>query len=59
MYPSASLTGSGAIDGRPVKCISPEFLVKFHSGYELDDNDLEDVAALCNRYGIDNPLTLR
>lgn len=32
MYPAASLTGSGIIDGQKVRCISPEWAVRFHSG---------------------------
>ncbi len=55
MYPAASLTGSGVIDGCPVRCISPEYLVKFHTGYKLDANDYADVAALCERFGIELP----
>ena len=55
MYPAASLTGSGAIDGHTVKCISPEWMVKFHSGYELKDKDFKDVSALCNKFGIELP----
>src|SRR5687768_1525335 len=35
MYPAASLTGIGRIDSVSVRCISPEFVVKFHSGYPL------------------------
>ena len=54
-YPFDSLTGAGAIDGYRVKCISPEWLVKFHSGYQLDDNDYHDVRLLCQRYGIEMP----
>lgn len=54
-YPGQSLTGTGVIDGHPVKCISPEWLVKFHSGYELDDNDRQDVRLLCERFGIPLP----
>ncbi len=54
-YPLASLTGTGSIHGYPVKCISPEWAVKFHSGYELDENDYRDVAALCARFGIALP----
>jgi lincosamide nucleotidyltransferase A/C/D/E len=54
-YPLDSLTGSGSIQGYPVKCISPEWMVKFHSGYELDENDYRDVAALCERFGIALP----
>ena len=54
-YPPDSLTGFGSIQGYPVKCISPEWMVKFHSGYELDENDYRDVAALCERFGIALP----
>ncbi len=38
-----------------VKCISPEWIVKFHSGYELTKKDFEDVAALCEKFGIQLP----
>ncbi|MFQ5933907.1 MAG: nucleotidyltransferase domain-containing protein [Dehalococcoidia bacterium] len=55
MYPSASLTGTGTVDGHKVKCISAEYMVKFHIGYELSDSDLKDVSALCERFGIDYP----
>jgi len=55
MYHAASLTGSGAIDGHTVKCISPEWMVKFHSGYELKDKDFKDVSALCKKFGIELP----
>lgn len=55
MYPAASLTGAGLIDGRRVRCISPEWMVKFHSGYELKDKDFQDVSALCRKFGIDLP----
>ena len=52
MYPAASLTGSGVIDGYPVKCISPEWLIQWHRGYELQEKDFQDVAALCKKFGI-------
>jgi lincosamide nucleotidyltransferase A/C/D/E len=54
-YPLDSLTGTGSIQGYPVKCISAEWTVKFHSGYELDENDYRDVSALCERFGIALP----
>jgi lincosamide nucleotidyltransferase A/C/D/E len=54
-YPSDSLTGEGLIAGHRVKCISPEWLVKFHTGYKLDENDFHDVKALCQRFGISMP----
>mgnify|MGYP001564823259 CR=1 FL=1 len=55
MYPAASLTGTGKIDGQPVMCISPEHLVKFHTGYEIDETDFKDVSTLCEKFGIAMP----
>jgi lincosamide nucleotidyltransferase A/C/D/E len=55
MYPADSLTGTGMIAGRNVRCISPEWMVKFHSGYEPKEKDFKDVAALCERFGIQLP----
>ena len=55
-YPRDSLTGTGTIQGYPVKCISAAWMVKFHAGYELDDNDYRDVSALCRRFGVPLPI---
>ena len=30
-------------------------MVKFHSGYELKEKDFQDVAALCEKFGIELP----
>jgi lincosamide nucleotidyltransferase A/C/D/E len=49
------LTGQGSIAGHPVKCIPPDWMVKFHSGYELDENDYHDVRLLCERFGLSIP----
>lgn len=54
-YPRDSLNGIGSINGRLVKCISPEWMVKFHTGYKLDENDYRDVTLLCRRFGIKMP----
>lgn len=54
-YPADSLTGRGLIDGYPVSCISPEWLVQFHTGYEIDDHDVQDVMALHERFGVQLP----
>jgi lincosamide nucleotidyltransferase A/C/D/E len=54
-YPFDSLAGTSSINGHRVKCISPEWLVKFHTGYKLDENDYHDVRALCARFGIQMP----
>jgi lincosamide nucleotidyltransferase A/C/D/E len=55
MYPADSLTGPGIIAGRDVRCISPEWMVKFHSGYEGSEKDFRDVSALCEKFGIKLP----
>ena len=54
-YPYDSLQGSGSVNGHPVKCISPEWMVKFHTGYKLDEDDCRDVLALCQHFGIEMP----
>jgi lincosamide nucleotidyltransferase A/C/D/E len=55
-YPYDSLNGRGFVNGYPVQCISPEWMVKFHTGYKLDGNDYHDVKLLCQRFGIEMPL---
>jgi lincosamide nucleotidyltransferase A/C/D/E len=55
LYPAAALSGTGSVDSHKVACIAPEWLVRFHSGYELDENDRADVAALCATFGIPLP----
>ncbi len=54
-YPPDSLAGHGSVGGLPVQCITPEWMVKFHSGYPLDENDYRDVKALCRRFGFELP----
>ena len=54
-YPYDSLMGSGSINGYPVRCITPDWMVKFHVGYKLDENDYHDTRLLCERFGIDLP----
>ena len=54
-YPLESLQGSGIIANFPVRCVPPDWLVKFHSGYELDENDYQDVKLLCEKFGLQIP----
>jgi lincosamide nucleotidyltransferase A/C/D/E len=54
-YPPDSLKGHGSINGYPVRCITPEWMVKFHTGYQVDETDYRDVKALCRRFGIEIP----
>lgn len=54
-YPADSLTGTGSVGGRPVKCISAEYVVRFRTGFELRKVDIEDVAALHEKFGVAIP----
>ena len=54
-YTGEQLTGYGVIGGYPVRCVPPEWLVRFHTGYELDDRDWHDVRLLCERFQIAVP----
>lgn len=54
-YPLDSLAGRGSIAGHPVCCITPEWMVQFHTGYPLDENDYQDVKLLCREFDIPIP----
>lgn len=55
-YLPEHLKGCGSIDGHAVRCITPESLVKFHTGYSLEENDYKDVLALCQRFNLPLPV---
>ena len=38
-YSAEALAGTGTVNGRTVACIAPEWLVKFHTGYDADATD--------------------
>ena len=50
-YPAAGFTGEGSVLGRDVRCLTPEVQVLCHAGYELDDDDRHDLAALREAFG--------
>jgi lincosamide nucleotidyltransferase A/C/D/E len=54
-YPPDSLTGAGSVLSHPVRCITPQWLVQFHTGYHFDENDVRDISALCQRFHLDMP----
>ena len=54
-YPANSLKGRGKIDNIDVDCISAEYVVKFHSGYDLKEKDYQDVLAICNAFNLEIP----
>lgn len=55
MYPAASLLGSGAIDGYIVRCLTPEYMIESHIGYEIREKDRQDVTALCEKFNLQYP----
>jgi lincosamide nucleotidyltransferase A/C/D/E len=54
-YVGADLTGSGTVNGYPLKCICAESTMKFHTGYPLDENDYHDVLVLSRHFGMPVP----
>jgi len=57
MYPAASLTGTGTIDGLMVRCISPQYMVEFLAPWihKWPEKYLQAVSALCEKFGIELP----
>lgn len=55
VYPADALRGYGTIGERTVRCVSPQWQVRFHTGYDVDEDDWRDVSALCERFGIAIP----
>ncbi len=45
-YTAEGLAGTGVINGRHVRCLSPALQLRFHRGYELADHDLHDIKLL-------------
>ncbi|MDQ3099734.1 MAG: aminoglycoside nucleotidyltransferase [bacterium] len=54
-YPAYAFKGTGFIEDYPVKCLSAEYQVESHTGYQIDENDIKDVTALCEKFGIKYP----
>jgi lincosamide nucleotidyltransferase A/C/D/E len=52
-YPAAGFDGRGAVAGRDVRCLSAEVQILCHAGYELDPDDLRDLQALHDRFGVE------
>jgi lincosamide nucleotidyltransferase A/C/D/E len=55
IYPPGLFNGVGIINGKTIKCISLEWVIKWHTGYEPKEKDFQDVSALCQKFGIDLP----
>jgi lincosamide nucleotidyltransferase A/C/D/E len=56
-YPTASLTGTGIIDGQEVRCISPEYMVQFLAPWihKWPEKYVSAVTALCEEFNIPLP----
>lgn len=54
-YPAPSLISKGMIGEMKVKCISPEYQIQSHVGYELKDKDFHDVQLLCEKFNVELP----
>jgi lincosamide nucleotidyltransferase A/C/D/E len=55
VYPPALLSGYGTVGSRSVRCLSPAWEVRFHTGYPVDEDDWHDVALLCARFDLAVP----
>ncbi|HXH87686.1 MAG TPA: hypothetical protein VNI55_03675 [Gaiellaceae bacterium] len=58
VYPSEGFEGRGSVDGRPVRCLSPEVQVLVHAGYELTQKDYRELYLLRERFGVEPPSAL-
>jgi len=43
------------IAGTVVRCVPPDYMVLFYTGYPLDEGDFRDTSALCAKFGIELP----
>jgi lincosamide nucleotidyltransferase A/C/D/E len=52
-YPARGFAGRGSVVGREVRCLTAEVQVITHAGYELDADDIADLRALRERFGVE------
>ncbi len=55
MYPADSFNATGYVNGVAIRCLTAEYQVESHTGYELEEKDHKDVTALCEKFGIALP----
>lgn len=53
VFPAGAFRGVGEIGGRAVRCMTAEYQVGSHTGYTLTPQDLADVLALRDRFGVE------
>jgi lincosamide nucleotidyltransferase A/C/D/E len=54
-YPRGSLDADGEIEGRRVRCATPDLQLAFHSHYHPREHDRRDMAALADEFGLSLP----
>jgi lincosamide nucleotidyltransferase A/C/D/E len=54
-YDKQGLSGIGTIGELEVRCLSPEIQMRFHTGYEPDEDDRHDVRLLAQRFNVKVP----
>jgi lincosamide nucleotidyltransferase A/C/D/E len=57
--PAEALAGQGRIAGNTVRCESPRWAVRCHTGYDPRPVDRHDVALLCRHFEIELPPAFR
>jgi lincosamide nucleotidyltransferase A/C/D/E len=53
VYPAEGFAGQGSVEGRTVRCLSPEVQVLVHAGYELTEKDYRELYLLRDRFGVE------
>ena len=55
IYPSQGFTGRDQVEGKAMRCLTPEVQVLVHDGYELTEKDYLELALLHDRFGVELP----
>jgi lincosamide nucleotidyltransferase A/C/D/E len=58
-FPPVALAGRGKIAGTTVRCETPDWVIRWHADYPPRAVDRKDVAALCQRFGLELPEAYR
>jgi lincosamide nucleotidyltransferase A/C/D/E len=60
VFPAEGFVGRGVVEGRRVRCLSPEAQVLCHAhGYEPVEKDFRDMELLRQRFGVELPPQLQ
>jgi len=54
-YDVGCFAGTGVVGGAEVRCCTAEFQMTSHTGYEISETDVDDIAALHQRFGLPIP----